>query len=515
MQTKPPFNPKVSDKQVTISILVKSIFYTALSLLVLISCNKETDSPPEENVPVILLTSVDSIPSEGADVEFEIQSLGDGLVFSDYGLVWGVDSFPGYNDFRESMGDDPVNGNFIRRISNCIDNSVHYFVRAYLRADNGNITYSNSLGFTGVGCRAPEILSFTPDSVDAGAEITIMVENLNSNPLKNTVLLGTMIVEIISTESDRLVFEAPSATFTIREKISVKTGSMTVMSDDELIVHMPWTIEASFPYDLYTTPRTAVINNIAYIFTYANDVPGHNILRAYNPITNIWTARTDFPGEFRWNHTSFTINNKAYFGLGWDYTVDPNIYYKDFYEYNPETDTWKRIADFPGTARLDCIGFASNGKGYVAGGSAVYTGENTQKLWEYDPETDQWTQKNALNVTLDYSVNAGGTDYVANHQGTVYLYNEAGDTFNQITSRNSVNRMLQGFSLNNAIYFFEENTGHTLWKYNLGTNQWAQSNLSYPFQHVGDAVVFSIGNTGYCLSRLDDAHLYSYRTDSF
>ncbi len=495
--------------------MVKIIFFTALSFLVLISCNKETDSPPEENIPVLLLTSVDSIPSEGADVEFEIQSLGEGLVFSDYGLVWGVDSLPGYNDFRESLGDDPEIGNFITRISNCIDNSVHYYIRAFLRGDNGKITYSNTLDFTGMGCRAPEILSFTPDSVDAGAQITINVENVNSNPLKNWVILGTMIVEIISTESDRLIIEAPSATFTIKEKISVKTGSMTGMSDDELIVQMPWTIEAGFPYGNYTTPRAAVINNIAYICTYANEVPGHNILRAYNPVTNTWTARNDYPGGFRWNHTSFIINNKAYFGLGWDYTVYPNIYYGDFYEYNPETDAWNRIADFPGTARLDCIGFASNGKGYVAGGSSVYTGEKINELWEYDPTFDKWTQKNEPDVTLDYTVNAGGTDYVANNQGTVYLYNTSGDSFDQITSRNSSNRILQGFSLNNAIYFFEENTGHTMWKYNLGTNQWAQSNLSYPFQHLGDAVVFSIGNTGYCLSRLDDAHLYSYRTDSF
>lgn len=50
---------------------------------------------------------------------------------------------------------------------------------------------------------------------------------------------------------------------------------------------------------------------------------------------------SDFPGEARNNAIAFVLNGKGYVGLGTNSTT----MFKDFYEYDPATDTWTKIAD--------------------------------------------------------------------------------------------------------------------------------------------------------------------------
>ena len=44
---------------------------------------------------------------------------------------------------------------------------------------------------------------------------------------------------------------------------------------------------------------------------------------------------------------AFSIGSKAYIGTG----QDDSSYYKDFWEYDPATDTWTQKADFGGDRR--------------------------------------------------------------------------------------------------------------------------------------------------------------------
>ena len=66
--------------------------------------------------------------------------------------------------------------------------------------------------------------------------------------------------------------------------------------------------------------------------------------------------------------------------------------YKDFWEYDPATDTWTQKADFGGTARTGAVGFSIGSKGYIGTGHMI--GSLLQKdFWEYDPAANTWTQK--------------------------------------------------------------------------------------------------------------------------
>lgn len=121
---------------------------------------------------------------------------------------------------------------------------------------------------------------------------------------------------------------------------------------------------------------------------------GNNCLQdcwEYNPQNNIWYQRADFPRLMKCG-VSFTIGNKAYVGLGVDDYLRP---YSDFYEFDPATNKWKQLNDFPGTHRENAVAFSLNGKGYVGLGfmfDAKINRINFTDFWEYDPTTDVWSR---------------------------------------------------------------------------------------------------------------------------
>lgn len=107
----------------------------------------------------------------------------------------------------------------------------------------------------------------------------------------------------------------------------------------------------------------------------------------YNPATNGWTQKANFPDGVRYGAAAFVLNGKAYFGTG----TDENIMRNDFYEYNPANNTWTQKAAFPGSGRWSCNTFTIGNKGYFACGS---DGGFKDEIWEYDPPTDSWTVRN-------------------------------------------------------------------------------------------------------------------------
>jgi hypothetical protein len=119
----------------------------------------------------------------------------------------------------------------------------------------------------------------------------------------------------------------------------------------------------------------------------------------YNPGTDTWTQKADFgdtgdPAETgRRAAVGFSIESKGYVGMG----VDGTTRHKDFWEYNPAANTWTQKADFGGTGRHSAVGFSIGNKGYVGTG---YDGTYTKDFWEYNPGTDAWTKKANLEAIL-------------------------------------------------------------------------------------------------------------------
>ncbi|MGV3556516.1 hypothetical protein [Larkinella arboricola] len=68
---------------------------------------------------------------------------------------------------------------------------------------------------------------------------------------------------------------------------------------------------------------------------------------------NIWKPKKDFPGKLTDGLSCFTVNNKVYVGLSTTGETEPyfnfgqEVYSKNFYEYDPVTDSWQTIESPP------------------------------------------------------------------------------------------------------------------------------------------------------------------------
>lgn len=115
----------------------------------------------------------------------------------------------------------------------------------------------------------------------------------------------------------------------------------------------------------------------------------------YDIPTNTWTEKDDLPGPPRHHPFYFGIDGIAYvgFGHGNDGIGGQLNVYNDFYKFDPETDEWTQLADFPGEGRVAGTQFDYNGKGYVLSGDGDdHSFMEEGELWEYDPLSDTWTQ---------------------------------------------------------------------------------------------------------------------------
>ena len=132
----------------------------------------------------------------------------------------------------------------------------------------------------------------------------------------------------------------------------------------------------------------------------------------YGAQTNNWSPIAMFPGEPRKEAVAFSINGKGYVGLGTDGYPDYNRY-KDFYRYDPSTNTWTQISDFGGSARNAAIVFVIDGYAYV--GTGKDASGSTKDFWKYDPSDDTWSQVSDLASSKRY----GATGFSINGKGYV------------------------------------------------------------------------------------------------
>ncbi|MFV0266742.1 MAG: IPT/TIG domain-containing protein [Draconibacterium sp.] len=117
----------------------------------------------------------------------------------------------------------------------------------------------------------------------------------------------------------------------------------------------------------------------------------------YDPLKNKWTQKEDFPGVLRFMAVCFTLNSRGYIGTGLAYGNEAR---KDFWEYDPETNQWTQKKDFPGNARFGAAAytiaghgaFITNG-GYIEKGEYYYLTDN----WQYNSETDSWKKQADFN----------------------------------------------------------------------------------------------------------------------
>ncbi|HUW04841.1 MAG TPA: kelch repeat-containing protein, partial [Williamwhitmania sp.] len=151
-----------------------------------------------------------------------------------------------------------------------------------------------------------------------------------------------------------------------------------------------WAQKTSLPGSKRMNAVAFVINDIAYVCTGTQNATHPADFWAYDASTDTWTKKRDIANDsnesYDDNYTSIVRANAVAFvinGLGYITTGDDNTIISTVWEYNPVTDLWTRKTDFEGAARSNAVGFTVSGRGFVVTGVSGST--YLDDIWEFLP----------------------------------------------------------------------------------------------------------------------------------
>lgn len=154
-----------------------------------------------------------------------------------------------------------------------------------------------------------------------------------------------------------------------------------------------WEKKKDIPLAGLSSAAAASINNKAYVVfgRKAASSSYTNELWEYDATTDNWTQKKSCPGIPRVNGICIALNGKIYAGLGFSGTnYNDESYLGDFWMYDPATDEWEQKADYPTYSTDKCAGFIHDNK--IFAGIGFHGTEFGAYYYRYDPENDTWTQ---------------------------------------------------------------------------------------------------------------------------
>lgn len=242
----------------------------------------------------------------------------------------------------------------------------------------------------------------------------------------------------------------------------------------------------------------------------------------YDPNLNTWTQKANFSGGGRGNAAGFSISNKGYVSCG--FVTSGGQYRNDLWQYDPIGNTWVQKASLPAIARHYCVGFAINGKGYVGlGTTALY---NLNDLWEYDPVFDSWLQKANYGGGIRTRATCfviGNQAYVGNGVSNTTVLNDMW-AYNPITNTwlakasypGTPVQLATGFSIGSKGYVGLGTTGvndlNNFWEYNSVSNTWVQL-ANFPGAARQLAAAFSFVDKAYVATGYNSFNAPNYKND--
>lgn len=188
-----------------------------------------------------------------------------------------------------------------------------------------------------------------------------------------------------------------SEAFTLNNKIYVVCG---ITCDNEFLNEVwefnpkenLWTKKNDFPGIGRSSAIHFVWNNEAYFGTGRNGNNCLNDLWKYNEIADNWEKIIDFPFQKKYEMACFVANSKVYLGIG---RLEDGSLSNEWFEFNPLNNQTIRKQNVPFSERYYTAHLNCNGKGYLSTGMCSIPGvpqEFSNNIWEYNPENDTWNK---------------------------------------------------------------------------------------------------------------------------
>lgn len=226
----------------------------------------------------------------------------------------------------------------------------------------------------------------------------------------------------------------------------------------------------------------------------------------YDPATNSWTQIADFGGGLRYHSSAFVIDDAAYVGGGED---ESSNYTADFWKYVPEVNTWFPISDFPGTPRRGGTAFTIDGIGYYGTGQSV-EGYHFD-FYSYNPLTDEWAPiadfiGEQRNATVSFVLNDKAYVGTGHIEGAAvndfYEYDPATNVWTaKANVGGSIRQDAMAFAIDGKGYIGTGNDNEgtdfgDIWEYDPAADTWTQIE-DFGGQKRRYAVTFVIENIAY------------------
>lgn len=154
--------------------------------------------------------------------------------------------------------------------------------------------------------------------------------------------------------------------------------------------------------------------------TLANGLPTNDVYQ-YDPATDLWLTLGDFPGAARSFGIGTVTNGKAYIGFGATRTQ----YLNDLWSFDGTDSSWTRLANCSCSGRRHPAMISVGDKIYVGLGDDA-TG-NLRDWWMYDINTDRWSQianLPGLPRHHPFMFKAGGELYAGMGHGNFQIFND-------------------------------------------------------------------------------------------
>jgi N-acetylneuraminic acid mutarotase len=219
-----------------------------------------------------------------------------------------------------------------------------------------------------------------------------------------------------------------------------------------------------------------------------------------------WTKVQDFPGAARYKSASFSIGSKCYVGAG----AGTGVVFKDFWEYNPSSNSWSQKADLPGVARVYPKGFSNSSNGFIGSG---YTSETASKIqlydfYKYSPGNNSWSNladypDNILNYYVGFAVTVNNRSFISLSNSVLTMRELVNDEW---VSKSTIQDLTESpaagvLPLNGKIYvvigYRTNNTSsNAVWEYSPELGIWNRKS-DFPGIARFAPLTFTIKNYGY------------------
>ena len=206
-----------------------------------------------------------------------------------------------------------------------------------------------------------------------------------------------------------------------------------------------------------------------------------------------WIQKSSLGGPGRHRATGCATSHRGYMGLGHVNGTGQDISFKDWWEYDPASDTWTQKADFP-VSTHGAVSFVVDNCPVVGGGSALST-----QFYKFDPQQNTWTP--IANCILSNPGDSQG--FSVNNQGFVYYtnqlakYDPSTNAWTMCaTAPISFGSWTCSFAIEGSGFI---KGGNQLWEYKPLHDQWYQR-ATFPGVSTGGSAAFAIQQHGYVTS---------------